>query len=182
MCNQQPLTLKFPKMELWQLLSLRAYEIKIDMSPVPYKKKNIWVCAGTNKYTCLKRKLVDVPTDLRLPTTTMFFSCLLFLASVHSFTFVAATPEPLITAAPLLKRDIADGSSTDPILATQSFDYSALPEKVNPFNSSRGTQTGYNICNSSTEGPKSDCQTLIATNIVRFPFYAVSVVFNNSAV
>lgn len=115
-------------------------------------------------------------------TTTMFFSYLLFLASVHSFTFVAATPEPLITPAPLIKREtIADGSSTDPILFTQSFDYTALPEKVNPWQSVRGPQSGYNRCNSSTEGPDSMCQTLVLFNIVRLPFYAVSDEFNNSA-
>jgi hypothetical protein len=92
------------------------------------------------------------------------------LASVHSFTFVAATPEP--TAAPLNKRDdkVADGSSTDPILSTETFPYTAIPYQVNPFISSRGPQSGYNKCNDTTEGEESECQTMVMNDIVRLPF------------
>ena len=110
------------------------------------------------------------------PKTTMFPSFFLFVtvlvASVHSFIFVAATPEPLITPAPFHKRDdnIADGSNTDPILSTESFPYSAIPYEVNPWKSVRGPQFGYNMCNSSTQGPESRCQTLIVNSIVRLPF------------
>ena len=112
---------------------------------------------------------------LRLPYNhhvLFFFNFVTILASVHSFTFVAATPEPLITA-PLLKRDDdppADGSNTDPILSTEAYPYTDFPYQVNPFPSVRGPQLGYNICNSTTEGEDSECQTLIFNNLVRPPF------------
>jgi hypothetical protein len=34
-------------------------------------------------------------------------------------------------------------------LASQSFTYTALPYQADPNNGDRGTQTGYNICNST---------------------------------
>ena len=101
----------------------------------------------------------------------MFPSFLLFVAvSVHSFTFVAATPEPLITPAPVAKRQggIAGGPD-DPALSDLHFAYSALPEMVYPYHALRGPQFGYNICNSTTQGPDSNCQTLILNSLVRAP-------------
>lgn len=109
-------------------------------------------------------------------TTTMFpsFPLLFALASVHSFTFVAATPDPLITPAPtthdISERDGIAGGPGTPILSTLEYPYTALPEQVYPFPVLRGPQIGYNICNSSTEGPNSLCQTLIVNSIVRFFF------------
>jgi hypothetical protein len=97
------------------------------------------------------------------------------LASVHSFTFVAATfePRPQITPAPLSlnaieKRDGIAGGSGTPILSTLTYPYSALPEQVYPFAVLRGPQSGYNICNSTTQGPNSLCQTLIFNSIDDF--------------
>lgn len=103
----------------------------------------------------------------------MFSSFLPFvavLASVHSFTFVAATEHPQITSAPqidngIAKRQVAGGNT--PILSTLEYPYTALPEQVYPFPVLRGPQFGYNICNSSTQGPNSLCQTLIFNNAVR---------------
>lgn len=34
--------------------------------------------------------------------------------------------------------------------------------RVNPYKSIRGPQSGYNICNSTTAGDSSQCQTLSA--------------------
>ena len=107
-------------------------------------------------------------------TTTMFSSFLHFvavLASVHSFTFVAATPEPQITQAPIAKRQggVAGGSLA-PILSTIHYSYSALPQQVYPYQALRGPQSGYNICNATTQGPDSLCQTLIVNDLVRLPF------------
>ena len=99
------------------------------------------------------------------------------LASVHSFTFVAATPEPQITPAPHqknLKRQVAGGPGT-PILSTIQYPFTALPEQVYPFPVLRGPQFGYNICNSSTEGPNSLCQTLIVNSAVRLFFFLKTV-------
>ena len=109
----------------------------------------------------------------------MFSSFLLsvaVLASVHSFTFVAATQEaplPEITPPPAIenvKRQVAGGPGT-PILSTIEYPYTALPEQVYPFPVLRGPQFGYNICNSSTQGSNSLCQTLIVNSPVRILFF-----------
>ncbi|GAA5876821.1 hypothetical protein JCM16303_006296 [Sporobolomyces ruberrimus] len=42
---------------------------------------------------------------------------------------------------------------------------SAVPYQVNPYKSERGPQSGYNQCNSTTQGDDSDCQTLIINSI-----------------
>lgn len=107
----------------------------------------------------------------------MFSSYLPFvavLASVHSFTFVAATEQPLITQAPqidhsIAKRQVAGGPGT-PILSTLEYAFTALPEQVYPFPVLRGPQLGYNICNSTTQGANSLCQTLIVNSAVRLLF------------
>jgi hypothetical protein len=109
----------------------------------------------------------------------MFSSFLPFvavLASVHSFTFVAATEQPQMTPAPLTppthdnaKRQVAGGPNT-PILSTLTYAYTALPEEVYPFAVLRGPQFGYNICNSTTQGNSSLCQTLIVNSAVRLLF------------
>lgn len=97
------------------------------------------------------------------------FPLLFALASVHSFTFVAATPEPLITPAPQInERAGIAGPPGTPILSLLTYPYSALPPQVYPYPVLRGPQTGYNICNSSTQGPNSECQTLIVNSLVRF--------------
>jgi len=46
------------------------------------------------------------------------------------------------------------------------------PEKVFPGQFARGTQSGYNICNSTTEGPSSMCQTSHMGGIDDFCFWA----------
>ena len=116
-----------------------------------------------------------------------FLPSIAVLASVHSFTFVAATQEaplPEITPPPAIananvKRQVAGGPGT-PILSTIEYPYTALPEQVYPFPVLRGPQFGYNICNSSTQGANSLCQTLIVNSAVRILFLNnMSDVFNN---
>jgi hypothetical protein len=80
---------------------------------------------------------------------------LLASLSVHAQT----TPAP--TATPTL------GNSPLP-LTQYTFTYPNLPEQVNPFPAGRGPQTGYNICNSTTEGPNSKCQTMFVNDIEDF--------------
>ncbi|KIM22833.1 hypothetical protein M408DRAFT_332704 [Serendipita vermifera MAFF 305830] len=53
-------------------------------------------------------------------------------------------------------------------LASQHFTYTALPYQADPNGGERGTQFGYNICNSTTEGPTSLCQTAIINSIDDF--------------
>jgi hypothetical protein len=109
-----------------------------------------------------------------LPHTTMFsLFFVAVLASVHSFTFVAATAEhPEITPAPsIVKRQGVAGASGTPILSTITYPFTALPEQVYPFSVLRGPQFGFNKCNSSTQGPTSNCQTLIVNSAVRLHFF-----------
>jgi len=109
----------------------------------------------------------------------LLFAAALF--SVHSFTPALAADMSTITAAPKPKRtpshhDLAElvnrqatAVSGSPLPLTQyDFPYSQVPYQVNPFPVGRGPQAGYNKCNSTTEGPTSECQTLIANNISDF--------------
>ncbi|KAG8691372.1 hypothetical protein FRC09_011642, partial [Ceratobasidium sp. 395] len=50
-------------------------------------------------------------------------------------------------------------------LASKHFEYTALPYKADTDNGERGTQFGYNICNSTTEGQTSLCQTAMINSI-----------------
>jgi len=104
------------------------------------------------------------------------------LVAVHSFTPALAGDNPAtITTAPKAKRtpyshhDIAKrqaGSSietTSPLpLTDYQYPYSAIPAQVNPFPIGRGPQAGYNRCNATTEGPTSECQTLIVNTLADF--------------
>ena len=102
-------------------------------------------------------------------------SSLLFAAvlAVHSFSCVAASGPvpPQITQAPsptIQKRQGVAGASGTPILSTLHYAYTDLPYQVYPFQVLRGPQYGYNQCNSTTLGSKSNCQTLIFNGPVRF--------------
>jgi len=86
-------------------------------------------------------------------------SLLLFGASILCVSGQTTTSPPAST--PTL------GSSPLP-LTQYSFQYPNLPEQVNPFNIGRGPQSGYNICNSTTEGPESECQTMFLNTIQDF--------------
>jgi len=77
----------------------------------------------------------------------------------------SVTPPPTITATPTA----VTVAGTSPLPLTQyTFTYPNLPEQVNPFDSGRGPQSGYNICNSTTEGPNSQCQTMFVNSIEDF--------------
>ncbi|GMK54035.1 hypothetical protein CspeluHIS016_0106210 [Cutaneotrichosporon spelunceum] len=88
----------------------------------------------------------------------------------------AAAP-PGITPAPvaLEARQSAAPSTyetTSPLPLTDYFyPYDAQPEQVNPYPILRGPQTGYNRCNSSTEGPDALCQTAVFNSIEDFCFW-----------
>jgi hypothetical protein len=81
-----------------------------------------------------------------------------------------AAPDPLITPAPYArdfeKRQVAGGPGT-PILSNLKFPFTALPDQVYPFPVLRGPQFGFNICNSTTLGANSNCQTLVFNGPVR---------------
>jgi hypothetical protein len=81
-----------------------------------------------------------------------------------------------ITAAPLAPRQATSLSGPDPTATTPApltdyyIPYDKLPYKVNPYPYLRGPQSGYNICNSTTAGDESQCQTLVVNSIVRDVF------------
>ncbi|KIM23299.1 hypothetical protein M408DRAFT_264232 [Serendipita vermifera MAFF 305830] len=57
----------------------------------------------------------------------------------------------------------------DPVpLASQSFTYTNLPYQADPNDGERGHQSGYNICNSTTENQGSMCQTAIINSVDDF--------------
>ena len=99
-------------------------------------------------------------------------------AVLHSFSLSVAfaaedpqiTPAPAEPTAALERRQVAGGSGT-PILSTLHFPFTALPEQVYPFPVLRGPQFGFNICNSTTLGPDSNCQTLVFNGPVSRAFF-----------
>ncbi|KAG8731617.1 hypothetical protein FRC12_019654, partial [Ceratobasidium sp. 428] len=53
-------------------------------------------------------------------------------------------------------------------LTGKRFDYNSLPYKVDTDTSGRGPQFGYNLCNSTTEGAASLCQTAMLNSLDDF--------------
>ena len=104
--------------------------------------------------------------------TRLFFAAA--VVAFHSLTAIVAEPNPQITPAPVVKRsshhDLAKRQSyptNTPLPLTQyHYPFSAIPEQVNPFPVGRGPQSGYNKCNSTTEGASSECQTLVVNTLV----------------
>lgn len=102
------------------------------------------------------------------------------LAVVHLFGAAYAADVSTITQSPaarrtptphhdLAKRIATTYETTSPLPLTQyQYPYSAIPYQVNPYNYKRGPQSGYNICNSTTEGPDSQCQTMVVNDLVGF--------------
>ncbi|EJD40736.1 hypothetical protein AURDEDRAFT_115776 [Auricularia subglabra TFB-10046 SS5] len=68
--------------------------------------------------------------------------------------------------APPLNADPTD--TNNKVLVGKAFPYDKLPYRVDTLETERGTQTGYNICNSTTEGQSSLCQTLIVNSLKDF--------------
>jgi len=97
------------------------------------------------------------------------------LIAVHSFTPALAQADPLITPGPMAKRShhvLAKRQSTEttsPLpLTDYNYPFSAIPFQVNPYAVGRGPQAGYNKCNSTTEGPTSECQTMEVNTLSDF--------------
>jgi hypothetical protein len=83
---------------------------------------------------------------------------------------ITAPPKPKRTPSyDLAKRQATTYETNSPLPLTQyKYPYSAIPEQVNPFEVGRGPQSGYNKCNSSTEGPTSQCQTIEVNSLACF--------------
>lgn len=97
----------------------------------------------------------EIAFFLALPLSvrrTMFVKSLLLAAASGAALAAVAPPAPTITAAPELAK--RQNGQPEP-LYSYSFAYDQIPYKVNPYAVGRGPQSGYNICNSTTEGPDS---------------------------
>ncbi|KAH9483368.1 hypothetical protein JR316_0005474 [Psilocybe cubensis] len=79
--------------------------------------------------------------------------------AISAISVTDSAHSPIITATPT--RALANRQVQTPILSTLQYPYTALPYQVYPYQVLRGPQFGYNQCNSTTLGPKSNCQTLI---------------------
>ncbi|GAA6012952.1 hypothetical protein JCM10207_008393 [Rhodosporidiobolus poonsookiae] len=85
------------------------------------------------------------------------------LASLAAATTITAGPSATQVAQAAKRAE----SSALP-LTEYTYAYSEVPYQVNPYNSGRGPQSGYNQCNSTTGGDDSQCQTLRADNMSDF--------------
>ncbi|KAI9568153.1 hypothetical protein HD554DRAFT_2191607 [Boletus coccyginus] len=76
----------------------------------------------------------------------------------------------LVSRSALAQPDPADPTP----LTEKTYAYpSGIPYQVDPVtNAIRGPQTGYNICNSTTQNQQSECQTSMANNIDNFCIWA----------
>jgi len=93
-------------------------------------------------------------------------STLFALVALATTTYVAGQT----TAAPAAPAAVPTFPTTP--LVSLHFPYSQLPYKAIPGQYQRGTQTGYNQCNASTENQQSLCQTLIVNDITDFCLFA----------
>jgi hypothetical protein len=85
------------------------------------------------------------------------------------------TLSTLVAVAAISSKVYAQDTSTTSAaipLASKHFDYNNLPYQADPDNGVRGTQSGYNRCNSTTENQKSLCQTAIINSIDDFCLWA----------
>lgn len=96
-----------------------------------------------------------------------------------------ATPKPRVAAATSTAAGagaavaVAGAASSPLPLIEYTFAYDQIPYKVMPQviasdPSYRGPQAGYNICNSTTAGPTSECQTLIVNSLSDMCLWGVS--------
>lgn len=99
------------------------------------------------------------------------------LIAVHSFTPAYASDATTITASPPARRTPSHNAkrvaaattyetNTPLPLTAYEYPYSAIPEQVMPYAVGRGPQAGFNICNSTTENPTSECQTMVVNDLV----------------
>nr|WAS30620.1 hypothetical protein [Rhodosporidiobolus colostri] len=89
------------------------------------------------------------------------------VAATTTATRTAAAHSATITASAIKSAVNLAAVSALP-LTQYTYSYADIPYQVNPYVSTRGPQSGYNICNSTTAGDDSSCQTLVANNISDF--------------
>jgi len=83
----------------------------------------------------------------------------------------------VLAASSFAAAQVNDPSQTFPAtpLASKHFSYpTGIPYQADPDNLLRGSQFGYNLCNSTTEGPNSLCQTSFLNSLDDFCLWAPS--------
>lgn len=114
----------------------------------------------------------------------LFLLCTGALASNDASTITTSPPARRTPAAPLVQRATTYETTTPLPLTDYNYPYSALPYQVNPYAVGRGPQSGYNVCNSTTEGADSQCQTLVANTLVYTiscdAYYTLLIIFKQS--
>ncbi|KZT00208.1 uncharacterized protein LAESUDRAFT_688399 [Laetiporus sulphureus 93-53] len=78
----------------------------------------------------------------------------------------------LVAAAAVLTDVRAQTTTSIEPLVDHTYPYSDVPYQVEPTGDERGSQVGYNICNSTTQNQDSYCQTLIVNEIDDFCIYS----------
>jgi len=78
------------------------------------------------------------------------------------------TSAPAATAAVLPRQDAATTSTCNFDLVYEDVPYSQIPYQVDYCTDGRGPQTGYNLCNATTQNQESLCQTIYLNNLADF--------------
>lgn len=89
------------------------------------------------------------------------------LASVAQ-SFAQAPPPANNSSAPANSAPPASATSGDIPLYQKRFPWPNLPYQADTGNGPRGTQQGYNLCNSTTQNQNSMCQTIFLNSIQEF--------------
>ncbi|KAL1413823.1 hypothetical protein Q8F55_001607 [Vanrija albida] len=93
----------------------------------------------------------------------------LFAALVAAAVASAQSTVTVAPAAPTTAPSAPAAPAVSPKPLTEyNIPYSAIPYQVNPYPVLRGPQSGYNLCNSTTEGPDALCQTAVFNSIEDF--------------
>jgi len=81
-------------------------------------------------------------------------------------------PAVLSVIWPLAIAVFGAAAQTIPPLVDDVYTYGTQPYKAVPVGGTRGPQTGYNICNSTTQNQDSQCQTMMVNSIADFCLWA----------
>lgn len=99
----------------------------------------------------------------------LFLMCSGALAFPNDASTITQSPPARRTASVPLAQRATTYESTLPLpLTDYSYPYSAIPYQMNPYGVGRGPQSGYNIRNSTTECPNSQCQTMVVNDLSDF--------------
>ncbi|KZV83512.1 hypothetical protein EXIGLDRAFT_683698 [Exidia glandulosa HHB12029] len=94
----------------------------------------------------------------------MFRIALVAVAAASSVLAQADGPVPTLNPDPTDTNNLR--------LIGKAFPFDAIPFKADTTNGVRGPQSGFNLCNSTTQGQQSLCQTLVVNSLEDFCIYA----------